>query len=104
MFCVTVSVAVGTPRDGQDTTGGEFAERALICRDVRTLLGFLEFDDTADPSFKTTAIDHSAIPPASKCPRNSRDFNASRQQTGAVSPTVSPIRTAKQSDMAIVSP
>ena len=62
-FSVTGSVAVGTTRDGQDATGRNaiVALSGLTCGLYRQNR---EFERAFDPFFKTTAIDHSAIPPA----------------------------------------
>jgi hypothetical protein len=52
--CVTGSVAVGTPRDGQDTTGRESITAPYLAQSADFTGNFANSPGSADPFFKTS--------------------------------------------------
>jgi hypothetical protein len=78
VFCVTGSVAVRSEQDGQDATGHDsiIGHYPPSRADFTLYRENREFDERPDQFFKTTAIDHSAIPPRRKSRQNSRNLGA----------------------------
>jgi hypothetical protein len=86
-FCVTGRIAVGTPRDGQDTTGRE-SIIAAIRRDVRTLRGNLRIRRSGRSVFQDHRHRPLGHPSASKLRLNSPESFTRAADNDHVSPAV----------------